>query len=756
MSKITAALLVLCLAASTDRAAGQAPGCSDWNAERFFRSAIPAEVEICLEFGVDLETREDEGYNPLELAAMYSSPEVAEALIRAGADVDPRPRGYSTLTPLDLAARFNGNPRMVEVLIRWGADLGNDWRYTGPARPLHWAAENDNVQVTEALIRAGAEVDAIGYYELYNPSASSDAQFASPLTVAVAKGTRRVVEALLEAGADIDGIPRWATGDGPLHFAVWRNSPELARLLIEAGADVSLRGFESTTPLGRAMNLGRSEMVRILVRAGVNMELALHRAAWFDDVETARVLIQEGADPAERNHRGDTPLHRAVSHQMAQVLLQAGADVSARNNYGDTPLHRVFDGEKIPALVQAGADLNARNNYGGTSLHTAAYGDAVRALIRAGADLTARDDRGDTPLHRAAAKLYREEVMQALIQAGADLSLVDDRGDTPLYRAVARSNESAARILLEAGAEPLAGSAEVTLRAAAAPLDEDWALELRDSVLSRPGLQASASFTAGGELDPGDTFRDCLVCPPMIVVPQGSFTMGSPASEEGRQENEGPQATVEIESPFAVGVYEVTHMEWDWCARRGECRELPGGHDLLGGHHLGSNRSRHPVAGLRWDDAARYVRWLSREAGAQYRLLREEEFEYVARAGTEMARYWGDDLSVQCRYANGDDDDGRCSDDHEYTAPVGSFEPNGFGLFDVLGNVWEWTADCWRDDLSQAPDCSHGVVRGGSWRSPPDRLRSASRLRSDALFSNAFVRAEEFSTFGLRVARNMN
>ena len=192
---------------------------------------------------------------------------------------------------------------------------------------------------------------------------------------------------------------------------------------------------------------------------------------------------------------------------------------------------------------------------------------------------------------------------------------------------------------------------------------------------------------------PGRVFRDCAACPEMVVVPAGSFTMGSPASEKGRWDDEGPRHRVTIGYSLAVGVYEVTFAEWDACVRAGACgRYRP--------DDEGWGRGGRPVINVSWEDAREYVRWLSRETGAPYRLLSEAEWEYVARAGTETARYWGDSESGQCLNANGDDDDVNCTDGYANTAPVGSFQPNTFGLYDVLGNVWEWTEDCWNRNYS--------------------------------------------------------
>ena len=229
---------------------------------------------------------------------------------------------------------------------------------------------------------------------------------------------------------------------------------------------------------------------------------------------------------------------------------------------------------------------------------------------------------------------------------------------------------------------------------------------------------------------PGRIFRDCGSCPLMVVVPAGTFIMGSPDSEEGRSEDEGPQRYVNIAAPFAVGVYEVTFEEWDACARRGGC----------GGYvpdDEGWGKGRRPVINVSWDDARAYVLWLSQETGERYGLLSEAEWEYAARAGTTGARYWGGRSSEQCGYANGYDG-GSCDDGFANTAPVGRFAPNPWGLYDMLGNVWEWTEDCWHPGYRGAPsdgsawrsdgDCLQRVVRGGSWVAQPGSFRSANRL----------------------------
>ena len=234
------------------------------------------------------------------------------------------------------------------------------------------------------------------------------------------------------------------------------------------------------------------------------------------------------------------------------------------------------------------------------------------------------------------------------------------------------------------------------------------------------------------------------------MIPSGRFVMGSPQGEDGHAEYEGPQREVEVESQFAVGVYEVTFEEWEVCVSAGSC----GG---LTPEDGGWGRGRHPVINVSWSDALGFLQWLSEETGHRYRFLSEAEWEYVSRAGTAMGRYWGETRQAQCRFANGGDAEAPCPDGYAGTAPVGAFRPNGFGLYDAMGNVWEWTQDCWngshpRTSGDASPvnsgDCSSCVVRGGSAFDGPTALRSASR--------GSYPAASRVSRVGFRVARELN
>jgi formylglycine-generating enzyme required for sulfatase activity len=249
-------------------------------------------------------------------------------------------------------------------------------------------------------------------------------------------------------------------------------------------------------------------------------------------------------------------------------------------------------------------------------------------------------------------------------------------------------------------------------------------------------------------LKPGQSsfFKDCETdCPEMVVIPAGSFTMGSPQAEPGHQPSEAPRHNVRIAEPFAVSKFEVTFAEWDACAAYGDC--------IRHVDDRGWGRGRQPVISVSWDDAQRYVAWLSKIAGKSYRLPTEAEYEYAARAGTQTAYPWGDAIGSNNANCAG------CGSqwDGAQTAPVGSFAPNRLGLHDMVGNVWEWVEDCLHEDYSGAPadgsawmtgDCSRHRLRGGSWASFLDEIRSATRTRSAA--------ADRLSIIGFRVARRLD
>ncbi|MGH6925211.1 MAG: SUMF1/EgtB/PvdO family nonheme iron enzyme [Propylenella sp.] len=261
-------------------------------------------------------------------------------------------------------------------------------------------------------------------------------------------------------------------------------------------------------------------------------------------------------------------------------------------------------------------------------------------------------------------------------------------------------------------------------------------------------------------LKPGDTFRDCDQCPEMVVIPAGSFTMGSPVSEEGRNDNEGPQHEVTIAAPFAVGKFEVTFDEWDACIAAGGCGD---GSDRTA-FDMGWGRGNRPVIMVTWHEVNSYLVWLARDIDEEYRLLSEGEWEYAARAGTTTRYYFGDREPELCLYANAADSSASfdwrnktCSVGvSEGTAAIGRYRPNAFGLYDMHGNVSEWVEDCWNENYRGAPadgsawtsgDCVRRVLRGGHWSNHPFHTRAASRDHAP--------RGLRAYNYGFRVARTL-
>jgi formylglycine-generating enzyme required for sulfatase activity len=252
-------------------------------------------------------------------------------------------------------------------------------------------------------------------------------------------------------------------------------------------------------------------------------------------------------------------------------------------------------------------------------------------------------------------------------------------------------------------------------------------------------------------LKPRDVFRECSAehgrdyCPQMVVVPAGSYRMGSSDDDPGHQPSEQPQHQVTIAKPFAVSKYQLTFEEWDVCADYGDCPR--------GISDSGWGRGPQPVVNVSWDDAQRYVEWLSRTTGKPYRLLSEAEYEYAARAGSTALYPWGDDIGANNANCNGCDS--RWG--NIQTAPVGSFPANNFGLFDMVGNAWEWVEDCVNENYQGAPadgsawlkdgDCKTRIVRGGSWNNTPVNLRSANRIGTSRGFRDNLL--------GFRIARTL-
>ena len=258
-------------------------------------------------------------------------------------------------------------------------------------------------------------------------------------------------------------------------------------------------------------------------------------------------------------------------------------------------------------------------------------------------------------------------------------------------------------------------------------------------------------------IEPGETFRDSLADggegPLMVVLPAGSFSMGCLSNDSDCYDREQPVHDVTLPNNLAMAVYEVTFAEYDRYVQATGVRRPD--------DDEGWGRGDRPVINVYWEEARAYARWLSEQTGHSYRLPTDAEWEYAARAGTTTKYSWGNVAShEQANYGAEECCSGLAqgSDRWEYTAPVGSFPANGFGLYDMHGNVYEWTQDCLHDSYRGAPtngqaweganggDCDRRVMRGGSWFSGPGDLRAAYRGSRVSL---------RYSNLGLRLVQDL-
>jgi formylglycine-generating enzyme required for sulfatase activity len=249
-----------------------------------------------------------------------------------------------------------------------------------------------------------------------------------------------------------------------------------------------------------------------------------------------------------------------------------------------------------------------------------------------------------------------------------------------------------------------------------------------------PGQSSPRTLSLGN----APPLRDCGECPELVPLAAGQFAMGS--SEHFPFE--APVHQVTLRKPFVIGRYEVTYDEWDACVKDGGCKFSP--------DDRGGGRGRRPVTGLSWTDTQEYLAWLSRKTGKTYRLPTESEWEYAARGGATTAYPWG--KAMEKNRANC----GGCNAENTMnTLPVGSFPPNDFGLFDMMGNAAEWVADCWYDSFRGAPTdgsawdkprCQERVLRGGAYNNDSKLVRSSYRFKYDY--------DVRFQSNGFRVARD--
>ena len=561
----------------------------------------------------------------------------------------------------------------------------------------------------------------------------------------------------------------------------------------DVGASLGRLGFDVTT-VRDADRVAMSEALRVFTRESAGADVALVFYAGHGlEMDGVNYLVpvdaqlERDTDVRFEAVELDDVLAATVGAGLRVVILDAcrnnplarsmqrtGAARSvSRGSFGE--LNENLLGDETLVAYAAAAGTTAADGTGRNSPYTAALLEYLERPLEIGIlfrEVRARvleATSGEQRPHEYAS-LLDEHYLRGGTGPGS-VTVVDDASadtraqlETVFWQSIADSENPA----------DFQAYLEQFPRGVFARLARNRAAELGGAAGDAPAVgrpRPSGSDPPSAHRPPGTVFRDCEDCPELVVVPAGRFRMGCVSGSDDCSDDELPVHDVEVAS-FAMSKFEVTRGQfaafvtatdhvadgcvvevwrvrrfardrWEWAndeeQDEASWRE-PG---------FRQNDDRHPVVCVNWEDASAYARWLSDKTGTRYRLPTEAEWEYAARAGTTTPWFWGDRAANQCVHANGYDRSAErgfdrgwtvadCRDGVERTAPVGSFAPNGFGLHDMAGNVWEWVADCWHDNYAAAPrdgsawirDCSDDDRRGwrgGSWRRPPDRLRSGYR-----------------------------
>lgn len=308
------------------------------------------------------------------------------------------------------------------------------------------------------------------------------------------------------------------------------------------------------------------------------------------------------------------------------------------------------------------------------------------------------------------------------------------------------------------------------------------------TVVALATIVTAPSIAADAPTKPGSVFKDCPTCPEMVVIAPGSFTQGREARDVAEPVRyEGPPHRVSIKYSFAVGKTEVITGQFKefadatgyvandvcniWDGTTATKAPKTGWRNPQYGRPPADNE---PGACLSWDDAKAYIKWLNAKTGASYRLLSESEWEYVARAGDTATRYtWGDNPDDACKTANVGDlstkdlkppftprklNVANCNDGYPFIAPAGALKPNAFGVYDMIGSIWEWVEDCYvlpypaNTPTDGSPyigpeGCDRRASKGGSWASSIDRQTPTFRGRDPSTLTS--------QVFGFRIARDL-
>ena len=604
-----------------------------------------------------------------------------------------------------------------------------------PRDALHRIVQAGDIDGLNAALQAGADVNA------------RDRNGWTALMHAANKGYTLMVPSLLDAKANVDS--RAADGATALFMAVLQGHGEIVTMLVRAGADISIRGPRGRTPLDIAQLQNLERITKFLKRADAD------RAAYSAAVkaDTAERYVRyitsypDGLFIQEAKQRRRTAQDREA-FQSAQTVNTARShrrylEENPTGKYRETAEQRVIDldrqeynrAEKLNSAA-AYANYIAANPHG--HYVAVAKRNKKRALDRE-MFVQAKSRRTIRAL-----QAYLDEHPEGEYRVQAQALLKDLRN--PVHFAKAQETHT-----IEAY--------------------ENYLMAYPDGEHADEAKKEIAKLSVIGK-----EFRDCTNCPAMVVVPPGSFMMGSSRGKSDEQ----PRRRVSIPELFAVGKYEVTVKEF------GEFIKATG-HDMaeetgfLGLPAAGacaarsiatvfeeitwrkpgfSQEDRSPAVCINWNDAAAYAKWLSTKTGMPYRLLSEAEWEYAARATTKTIFSFGDIASSDQANYDSSHNDFLSADTlaRGKTLEVGSFPPNKFGLHDLHGNAFEWVEDCWHKNYKKAPtdnrawtqggNCSTRVIRGGSWFNHAGFMRSTNRSRAKI--------DSRYTHYGLRVAREVD
>lgn len=584
----------------------------------------------------------------------------------------------------------------------------------------------------------------------------------------------------------------------------WSAAPSAPGAAAESPTEGVLKGSETT--LAEAVAMGpplptTREITALLRRA----RLAEEQNNVNDDANGAISLYQQVLKLDPKNAAAQSGLQRigGATRDWAIAAVQRNDEKEAQRYmalfaslpHSDAELNalgeRVATLKKVmPMLAQAADQLKAGHAMsppGDNALETYRKVRGIDPDNALADDGLATIERGllDKALGNAATDDF----------ASADTILTEASDIRPGSQALL---ETRARIesLRQQRASSVLAQASSALDAGNADMAEQLAKRAQSISPDLAGLDEFARKLSNARLyaslSPGQVIQDRFLditgrAPPIVVIPTGSFMMGSASDEPGRRESEEPQRRVQIKTGFALGRHEVSvgefgtfiaNSNYTTDAERygsatiyeeasGRMREQRGvtWHD---DYHGDRAKSDLPVAHVSWNDAMAYLGWLSQHTGKKYRLPSEAEFEYALRAGSTTRYPWGNGAPAKVvENVTGDGD--RSPSKRSWTrslanyedgywgpAPVATFAANAFGLYDMNGNLSEWVADCWHDNYVRAPrdsrawdnpGCATHVVRGGSWGSDPDQIRSAFRLAAPSNARSARV--------GFRVARDL-